>query len=359
MKAIQINKFRSTPFLNLKSKLPDINLLNTNEMIVKVKYSPINPCDLGWINGLYGNNLMKENATFPLTVGFEGSGIVTKSYNNKSTFKEGDLVSFYTNNGSWAEYTIVNENNCINLSNLNNKNNEDFMIKNSMLFINPLTAYAFLSIVKEFKKNSNLNEISVVNTACKSFTGKYFTRLCSENNINLINIYRKTENSIDDYIHQYKENKNIHFLDSSKEDFIAELNKMCNQLNCYIAFDCIGGELSGKIFHCLKESQSFSNPTTMYNYGNLLMRNLSGITTDDLIFNRKVLKGFWLFDYLNNNNSNTLNNYKNSIEFEKELINNKNSDFNVSYEVNKCDEFLEAIKNYKENMSKYKKVLSF
>lgn len=45
-----------------------------NEVLVKVEAAPINPSDLLYIDGKYG-----KQAVFPVVLGFEGSGVITKS----------------------------------------------------------------------------------------------------------------------------------------------------------------------------------------------------------------------------------------------------------------------------------------
>ena len=82
--------------------------------------------------------------------------------------------------GSWSDYTIVRENEFIELP-----SNFDDMKLASCLFINPLTALSFIKIIKEKGFNNTIH------TAGASALGKIFTRLCKINKINLINVVRK------------------------------------------------------------------------------------------------------------------------------------------------------------------------
>ena len=41
---------------------------------------------------------------------------------------------------------------------------------------------------------------------------------------------------------------------------------------------------------------------SLYHYGNLSLRNISNIITNDLLFLDKKVLGFWLFKYLNKEN---------------------------------------------------------
>ena len=63
-----------------------------NEVLVKVRASPINPSDLGFIHGVYG---VRRPSIFPVVPGLEGTGTVTEvgSTGNKSWL--GKHVSFF------------------------------------------------------------------------------------------------------------------------------------------------------------------------------------------------------------------------------------------------------------------------
>jgi len=77
---LKINKIPK-PILNIES----------NNILVKVKYAPINPSDIGFIFNLYGRFKHKE---YPCNLGFEGSGIIE---NSRDKTLIGKRVIFWTN----------------------------------------------------------------------------------------------------------------------------------------------------------------------------------------------------------------------------------------------------------------------
>jgi len=86
-------------------------------------------------------------------------------------------------NGAWSDYTIVNKENMIVFPDEIQSKIE--MKQASCLYINPLTAFCFINIMKKH------NFKSAVHTAGYSAVGKVFTKLAKLNDFNIINILRK------------------------------------------------------------------------------------------------------------------------------------------------------------------------
>lgn len=96
MRAIHIQKYGRLPVLT-KCPLPH---RQPEELLIKMKYAPINPSDLFFYLGLYG--IRKEG--FPI-MGFEGSGVIKESENE---YLIGRKVSVLANktNGTYAEFMV-------------------------------------------------------------------------------------------------------------------------------------------------------------------------------------------------------------------------------------------------------------
>ncbi len=159
------------------------------------------------------------------------------------------------------------------------------MRKAACLFINPLTAFCFIDLME--KHNSK----SAISTAASSVVGRIFTRLCEMEGYNLINTIRS-----DKYIDELQGNNNkgrLLTVVTSKENFKEELSIGKRELEPTIAFDCIGGEMTGNILSSLMPGG------VIYHYGNMSMRNMSNISTHDILFNDKSIKGFWLMNLVN------------------------------------------------------------
>lgn len=93
---------------------------------------------------------------------------------------------------------------------------------------------------------------------------------------------------------------------------------------------------------------------TLYHYGNLCLRNCSGIVTQDLIFLDKKICGFWLFKYLQRNNGYII------INELLEMLKNDTNIFDTHIQGTfKPDQFEEAFKLYRNDMSKGKVLFEF
>lgn len=116
-----------------------------------------------------------------------------------------------------------------------------------------------------------------------------------------------------------------------------------------LAFESIGGEMTGLILRLLEEEGE------LYHYGNLSLKPISNVLTNDFIFLDKKIMGFWLFKYLHSNADcdAIYNNYINELKNYPEIYETKIK------AVFKPEQFEEAIKSYKNEMSKGKVLLDF
>ncbi len=89
MRSIQIMGLTRQLMIN-KIPKPKLNP-ESNNVLVKVSYAPINPSDIGYIFNLYGRYKHKY---YPCNIGFEGSGIIEES---RDKTQIGKRVIFWTN----------------------------------------------------------------------------------------------------------------------------------------------------------------------------------------------------------------------------------------------------------------------
>ncbi len=137
---------------------------------------------------------------------------------------------------------------------------------------------------------------------------------------------------------------------SSTKDYKNELLLAKKEYNTKVAFECIGGEMTGNILNTLDEEG------ILYHYGNLNLKNCSNITTRDLIFLDKKISGFWLFKYLNNLPDQGQRIFQ---EF-YEILNTQPEIFDTSiHGIFSPDKFEEAFKLYRSDMSKGKVLFDF
>ena len=255
-----------------------IPVLKSNQVLVKMNAAPINPSDIGYVQGIYGNT---KATHFPCVPGFEGVGIVDKVYDSCNYYLIGKRVSVYNDVsskdyvGTFAEFTRVEAHRLIELSNI--PHDEQAACAN----INPMTALGFLHICsKEGHK-------SVIQTAAASQVGKIFLRLCLRNNINVINIIRKEEEANE--IRQFGTKLILNYMES---DFIPKLQKEISEYQPSIVFNAVGNDLTSKL---LKE---LPNDSQIVQYANITLKPLGEFYSEEFLFKNKSIKGYWFSKYL-------------------------------------------------------------
>ncbi len=115
--------------------------LEKGEIRVSVKYSPINPADINYIQGVYG-----IKPELPAVPGLEACGVVLES--SSDLVNEGDQVIFVERVGTWKS-EVVCDAECVYIS---PKNLNICHEQASMLKVNPLTA---LRLLEDFSELEN------------------------------------------------------------------------------------------------------------------------------------------------------------------------------------------------------------
>lgn len=106
MQAVQINKYGDNSVLE-QVDIPIPKIL-PDQVLVKVKYASVNPVDYKIRSGFMAGVLPKS---FPFTLGWEASGIITDTGHDVLNYKTGDeiiLMSNFIQGGTYAEYVAVN-----------------------------------------------------------------------------------------------------------------------------------------------------------------------------------------------------------------------------------------------------------
>jgi NADPH:quinone reductase len=225
----------------------------------------------------------KENypskKTLPCVPGFEGCGLVVQSGGGILGWKlVGSKVavtaSEQLNQGCWGEYMLAESNFCLPLD-----DNTSFQ-EGACCFVNPLTVLGFLDLCETEGYRS------IIHTAAASSLGKMLVRYFNSKNIPVINVIRREEQE-----ELLKKEGAKFILNQNDPEFHAKLKKLCAELDCRCCFDAVAGELTGKILTAMP------NSSTVYVYGVLSLKNCE-INASDFIFRKKVVKGFWLRDFL-------------------------------------------------------------
>ena len=247
------------------------------EVLVKMEAAPVNFSDLSFIDGAYG-----MPGSYPVTPGFEGCGTVVGAGKGLLPRWRMNKVVACTpktgGNGAWAEYMVTSAARCVPLSGRIPRE------QGSMLLINPMSAMALASIAMREKHRA------VVNNAAASTLGKLFFTICSEHNIEVINIVRRDT--------QLKALKNLgctYVLNSNTDTFGKNLQSLIGQLHPTMLLDAVGGEAGSALIEAAPAN------STVITYA-----KLSG---DDVRFDPRQLlrkdiciKGFQLGNYLEQKN---------------------------------------------------------
>lgn len=330
MKAIILPEYLPNILRALKSLEIDgkeIPRPSDNQVLVKMTATPCNPSDIAFMRGDYN-----VSRPLPAIPGFEGTGVVVDAgvmreargliSNRVCCFLQDPLEG-----GTWAEYFVTDWRNCIEIR------NEISDEQAATMCINPFTAVALFRIA--LKKDTG----AIIQNAASGQIGRFLNNLAKEENLEVINLVRKEEQ-----IRELKEQGFKHVLNINDKDFEDELRTLSIDLDARIAFDAVGGELSGKIFNALPSGSD------LVLYGGLSGQRLCDVKTMDLIFKDKKIKGFNLGDW---KNKHSLEEYRDISKEVQELVlaGKMETTFQGKF---KLEEHEKALTQYIRNMSKGK-----
>lgn len=321
MKAVTILKYDAqSPELVLRDK--ETPTPKENEVLVRIHLSPINPSDLMFIRGLYG---FKKKA--PVSAGFEASGTIEAVGSAIKSLKPGMSVSCVAphNDGTWAEYMVTTEENCLPLA------ADVSLEEGATFFVNPMTAWAMV------QKAKSEGHQAILQTAAASALGKMVIRLCQHFNIPVVNVVRKEEQ-----IKALLEIGAEHVLNSNSPNFTKDLFKICKKLNVTYAIDAVAGETAQTVFECLPYGSK------LVCYGALSEKPFS-VNSGIVLFQNKKIEGFWLSSWI----------YEIGLEsFQKQALEAQKLIKTVfQTKINKrfsFSDYAEGLEYYKSNMSEGK-----
>lgn len=277
MKAIvlpQYNKNIVRAMLSLKIEdVAMISPVKDSDVIVKVHAAPVNPSDIAFIQG--GYNIVK---TLPAIPGFEASGIVVDAGKEAARLIGKKVCCFVQTDtsGTWSEYVVANSEDVIVL-----KDNMD-MDQAACMAVNPITAMGMFEIVKMRDAKAIM-----LNAAGGQVAG-FIRAMAAEVGVDVINIVRKSASI---KMLEIKGAKNVVSTDDA--NFEDKLRILCDEYKPTVAFDAVGGELSGIMFNAL------DNDSELVVYGGLSNKPIADVNVMDVIFKNKIISGFNLVDWKN------------------------------------------------------------
>jgi NADPH:quinone reductase-like Zn-dependent oxidoreductase len=215
----------------------------SDEILVRVKATPINPSDHGVMFGMADVNAsvnedgklvapiapqfmgrMKGRLDQALPIGNEGAGeVIAAGHDAYAQSLLGKTVAVM-GGGMYAEYRCVKAMMALPLHEGNTAK------EGASSFVNPLTA---LCMVETMKSEGHT---ALVHTAAASNLGQMLNRICQADDVKLVNIVRKKEQA------ELLEGMGAKYVvNSSDESFMTDLIEAMHETGATLAFDATGG----------------------------------------------------------------------------------------------------------------------
>ncbi len=239
------------------------------QVVVKLRAASVNPSDLHFIKGEYGQPRVKGAAA-----GFEGCGDVVEVGAGAEGLA-GKRVAFVAMAaGAWAEYVLCEAMSCIPLRDDISDNDGAAQI------VNPLTAMAMVDIAAQAKS-------ALVISAAASQLGKLMIGLAQDLGLETIALVRRSE-----AIAPLKTLGATEVLDVTSDSFAADFSKAGRALKPRVFLDAVGDQTSEQVF------ANMPNGARWVVYGNLGANPPALTQIGQLIFMGKKIEGFWLTNWM-------------------------------------------------------------
>ena len=243
------------------------------EVLIKVKLAAINPSDVMFVKGMYGQPRRQGRPA-----GFEGVGEVVAGGDAAAEKLIGKRVAFATglsNWGAWAEYAVADASVCIPL--IDGVRDED----GAAMIVNPLTALAMFGIVRDE------GEKAFIVTAGASQLCKLIMGVARDEGFRTIAIVRR-----DDQIPLLEAAGAAIVLNAEAEGFEKRLAEVCRTEKPRIFLDAVTGPLAAQIFNAMPRRARWIV------YGRLDQTQTPIQEPGQLIFMHKKIEGFWLSEWM-------------------------------------------------------------
>lgn len=254
-----------------------------DEIVVRVEAAPINPSDLALLIGPAVLSSARATGTagapvitmdipddqiksvegrigVPMAVGIEGAGtVVSAGASDYAQSLIGQTVAMGAGD-------MVSEFRCVKAAAVLPMGNDVAPRRVASSFVNPMTA---LCIVEAARAESFT---SLIHTAAASNLGQMLNRICIADDIDLVNIVRRSEQeeSLRDIGAKY-------VLNSSSDNFEDDLTAAIKETGAYLAFDATGGgALINTILTSMERAASADMAYSRYGSDRLKTINIYG-----------------------------------------------------------------------------------
>ena len=255
------------PFLDYGS-LP-VPTPGPGQVLIRIRMASVNPSDLYFIKGEYGQPRVKGAAA-----GFEGVGEVVDGRGLYASYLKGKRVAFVggvNGSGAWAEYIVVPAATCV-------------VVKPAMRdedaaghVVNPVTAWTMFDIVRKSGTKS------FIFTAAFSQLGKLMAGIARDNGFAMIAIIRKESQAA-----HLSELGAKHVLVQSDPEFASKLAALMKSEKPRVLLDAVANQVAADIFNVMPARARWII------YGKLDTEIPSIREPGQFIFMDKKIEGYWL-----------------------------------------------------------------
>jgi NADPH:quinone reductase len=244
-----------------------------DEVLVRIEAAPINPSDLALLFGFADMTTARVDGTpqrpvvtadIPkhfmkavaarvgqsLPVGNEAGGVVIGAGSSDAAQALMGKTVGVIGGEMFGQYRCVNVFMCLELE------QGTSVEEAASCFVNPLTSLAMVEALRMEKHKA------LVHTAAASNLGQMLNRICQNEGVDLVNIVRKTEQ--EDILRGLGAK---YVVNSSSDDFYAQLTDVLAETGATLAFDATGGgKLASDILTCM-EAAAVRNMGDYNRYG--------------------------------------------------------------------------------------------
>ena len=251
-------------------------ILKSNEILIKMLASPINPSDVNQIEGVYPVQPYLDNDI--MIPGNEGCGEVVETGPEVKDLKSGDRVIFAAYAmGTWREFVSAKRQEVIKVSNMLDPRHA------AVLSVNPCSAYRMLS---DFGDNS-----VVIQNAANSNVGRMVIQMAKLKGLETVNIIRDRPDlgTLKNELSKLGAN----YIFTEDEFAKKETIDLIKDLKPSLALNAVGGTSATNISKVLHKNGQ------MVTYGAMSRKPVS-LPASLLIFKNLSFKGFWMTQWTKN-----------------------------------------------------------
>ncbi len=241
------------------------------QVIVRVALASVNPSDLHYVKGSYGQPRIAGGPA-----GFEGTGEVVAGKGKAAEGLVGARVAFVAPlGGAWAEYVALDHSIVIPLR-------PDLLEEDAAAqIVNPLTAMAMFDLVREAKAEA------FVATAAASQLGKLLAGLARDHGIPMIALVRR-----ESQLALLEEKGAAEALQTTAPGFAEAFAGAAKRLKPRVLLDAVADQVSADVFFAMP------NRARWVVYGQLDAEGPRLPQIGTLIFTGKRIEGFWLTEWM-------------------------------------------------------------